>query len=103
MMTNRLSRFLRRGRPPVRRAPERSLRLERLEGRDAPAGIVTASLSSGILTLTGLDNTSNFSLNNQSLTVTGTGSNSVSVTVLDGTQFKGTTNTTLNFSGVTGL
>jgi hypothetical protein len=66
------------------------VRIERLEGRIAPAGIVTVELTNGILTLTG-DGADN------SVTVEGGLTNQIRVTGMSGTTLNNATDTELGF------
>src|SRR5262245_2514978 len=59
-------------------------RLELLEGREVPTGNVTASLSSGTLVLTGVNNASIPANNDQEVIITGSGPGSVVVQGLNG-------------------
>src|SRR5205814_3492656 len=99
---NRLFSHLFNHHRPVRRVSGGGPRLERLERRDAPAGLISAVLSGGVLSINGLDATVAAD-SNQQVSILGLGPNSVDVSVGANTQFQGSTDTTLHFKGVTGL
>ncbi len=91
----------------TRRRSEPHWKLQQLEPREIPAGLVTAVQSSGLLAIAGLDDLSpagvTGGLNDQEILIAGTGAGSFDVSVVNGTQFQGTAATTLSFSGVTAI
>src|SRR6185369_230239 len=63
--------------------------IEILEGRVAPAGIVTTSIANGVLTITGADDLAVNANNNQQITLTGSAPGSFTLTANGGETFAG--------------
>src|SRR2546421_54965 len=95
MLANPLSRLWKGTSPATRRPIRRAPRVEVLEGRDAPAGIVTAVQTGATLTLTGdaADNAIALTTNlDGSLNLTGNLGTTFNTTIADLTKISGVTN-----------
>jgi hypothetical protein len=99
----RLSRVWNRPTPQRRAAPRSRQgfvpRLEALEDRMTPAGVVNTTFASGLLTVTCLDSPTP-NLNNQVLTLTRTGDNTYKLSAGDGETINGVMATEVSKSGI---
>lgn len=81
-----------------------SLRLEPLEDRSVPAGVVNATFAAGVLTITAIDDPTDVAItntNHQNITLDGAGANNFTVTANN--LETGTAITGIPFSGVTSI
>src|SRR5206468_13123847 len=92
------------GRRPRIRYRHTLPRLELLEGRSLPAGVVNATFAAGVLTITGVDDLTDVNITNknrQNISLDGAGANNITVTANNGET--GTAFTGSPFNGVNSI